>query len=89
MKRETAIIIVALIFTVAALVFFTRTSSADSAITFSETCADCHEIADFEGVSAGDLLAYMLEVNAGEARHPELGLTDGEAALMAEYLAQE
>lgn len=89
MKRETAVIIVALILTVVALFVFTQTSSADSATTFNNVCADCHEVADFEGVTAGDLLAYMLEVNAGEARHPELGLTNGEAALMAEYLSQE
>lgn len=88
-KREVTVLVVVLLLAVLFLVSPFNRAKADSAVLFEDGCAVCHELGDFEGVSSEDLLAYMLEVKAGEARHPEIELSKEEVARMAEYLAQE
>ena len=90
MRRSKHIMSIAAIVILAiVLIIFATTSSADPAAKYEAECADCHYMEDFDGLTEADLLAYMRAVNAGEASHPPLGLTEDEVATMAEYLAQE
>lgn len=75
----------------AGLVGYGALASADAAAgkaTFDGTCAECHEVADFEGESAADLGATIKKIVAGQAKHKKaLQLTDQQAADVAAYMA--
>jgi mono/diheme cytochrome c family protein len=56
--------------------------------TFDQACAECHEVADFEGENAADLSASIRKIVAGQLKHKEaLKLTDQQAADVAAYMA--
>lgn len=88
MKQSTVTMVSAFlpVFVVTALLLYGAQSSADSETTFNDVCADCHELYDFTGLPASEISEYMMLVKKGEAKHPDLGLTEDEIALMAEYL---
>lgn len=66
-------------------------ASADVAAgkaTFDQTCAECHEVADFEGESAADLAASIKKIVAGQLKHKKaLKLSDQQAADVAAYMS--
>ncbi len=55
----------------------------------ADACADCHEPADFEGVSEADILKSIKDVVAGEIEHKKEKVTvsDADAADIAAYWA--
>ena len=74
-----------------AIAGFSTTASADAAAgkaKFTAACAECHEVADFEGESAAALTDAMKKIVAGTQKHKEaLKLTDAEIASLAAYMA--
>jgi mono/diheme cytochrome c family protein len=73
------------------LVGFSSVASADPAAAkakFTAACAECHEVADFDGTAAADLSATLKKIVAGTQKHkPALKLTDAEIADLAAYIA--
>ena len=56
--------------------------------TFTAVCAECHDVADFEGEDAAALRATLKQIVAGTQKHKEpLKLTDAEVADLAAYMA--
>lgn len=86
-----ALRILALAVATVAIAGFSTTASADAAAgkaKFTAACADCHEVADFEGESAAALTGTMKKIVAGTQKHKEaLKLTDAEIADLAAYMA--
>jgi mono/diheme cytochrome c family protein len=86
-----ALRILALAVATFAIAGFSTTASADAAAgkaKFTAACADCHEVADFEGESAAALTGTMKKIVAGTQKHKEaLKLTDAEIADLAAYMA--
>jgi mono/diheme cytochrome c family protein len=74
-----------------ALAGFSSIASADAAAgkaKFTATCAECHEVADFEGEDAAALADTMKKIVAGQAKHKNaLKLTDAEITSLAAYMA--
>jgi mono/diheme cytochrome c family protein len=70
---------------------FSTSASADAAAgkaKFAAACAECHEVADFEGESAAALTDTMKKIVAGTQKHKQaLKLTDAEVADLAAYMA--
>lgn len=73
------------------LVGFSGVASADAAAgkaKFTADCAECHEVADFEGTDAAALGATLKKMVAGQQKHKTaLKLTDAEIADLAAYIA--
>jgi mono/diheme cytochrome c family protein len=73
------------------LVGFSGVAGADAAAgkaKFSTACAECHEVADFEGEDAAALTATVKKIVAGQQKHKTaLKLTDAEIADVAAYIA--
>lgn len=86
-----ALRILALAVATFAIAGFSTIASADAAAgkaKFTAACADCHEVADFEGESAAALTGTMKKIVAGTQKHKEaLKLTDAEIADLAAYMA--
>ena len=65
-------------------------ASADAAAgkaTFTTTCAECHDVADFEGEDAAALRGTLKQIVAGSQKHKEaLQLTDAQIADVAAYM---
>lgn len=57
----------------------------------AETCLDCHEAADFEGMSAEEIEASIKDALAGEIKHPPAisEITEADAADVAAWFAAE
>ena len=74
-----------------AIAGFSMTATADAAAgktKFAAACAECHEVADFEGESAAALTESLKKIVAGTQKHKEaLKLTDAEVADLAAYMA--
>jgi mono/diheme cytochrome c family protein len=74
-----------------AMAGFSSIASADAAAgkaKFTATCAECHEVADFEGEDAKALADTMKKIVAGQAKHKNaLKLTDAEITNLAAYMA--
>jgi mono/diheme cytochrome c family protein len=70
-----------------AIAGFSTIASADAAAgkaKFAAACAECHEVADFEGESAAALTETMKKIVAGTQKHKQaLKLTDAEIADLA------
>ena len=70
---------------------FSGAASADAAAgkaKFSASCAECHEVADFEGEDAAGLSATLKKIVAGQQKHKNaLKLSDAEIADLAAYIA--
>lgn len=66
------------------------TALADAAAgkaKFEETCADCHEPADFKGKSAAELSQAMKDISSGKTKHKgKVKLTDAEIASLVAHL---
>jgi mono/diheme cytochrome c family protein len=71
------------------LASFSGVAAADAGkAKFAADCAECHEVADFEGESAAALTATLKDIVAGQAKHkPALKLSDAEIASLAAYIA--
>jgi mono/diheme cytochrome c family protein len=55
--------------------------------TFTATCAECHDAADFEGEDAAALRATLKAIVAGTQKHKNaLQLTDAQIADVAAYM---
>ncbi len=55
--------------------------------TFTATCAECHDVADFEGEDAAALRATLKQIVAGTQKHKQaLQLTDAQIADVAAYM---
>jgi mono/diheme cytochrome c family protein len=55
--------------------------------TFTATCAECHDVADFEGEDAAALRATLKAIVAGTQKHKNaLQLTDAQIADVAAYM---
>jgi len=74
-----------------AIAGFSTAASADAAAgkaKFTAACAECHEVADFEGESAAALTDSIKKIVAGTQKHKQaLKLTDAEIADLAAYMA--
>ena len=74
-----------------AIAGISTTASADAAAgktKFAAACAECHEVADFEGESAAALTETMKKIIAGTQKHKQaLKLSDAEVAELAAYIA--
>jgi mono/diheme cytochrome c family protein len=56
--------------------------------TFTQVCAECHEVADFEGENAAELQATIKKIVGGAMKHKKaLTLTDAQIADVAAYMA--
>ena len=70
---------------------FSGVASADAAAgkaKFTAACAECHEVADFEGESAAALTETIKGIVAGKQKHKNaLKLSDAEIADLAAYMA--
>jgi len=70
---------------------FSGVASADAAAgkaKFTAACAECHEVADFEGESAAALTESLKAIVAGKQKHKNaLKLSDAEIADLAAYMA--
>lgn len=70
---------------------FSGAASADAAAgkaKFTAACAECHEVADFEGESAAALTETIKAIVAGKQKHKNaLKLSDAEIADLAAYMA--
>ncbi len=70
-----------------ALAGFSSVASADAAAgkaKFTAECAECHEVADFEGQDAKALSESMKSIVAGKTKHKAaLKLSDAEIADLA------
>jgi mono/diheme cytochrome c family protein len=56
--------------------------------TFTQVCAECHEVADFEGENAAELQATIKQIVGGSMKHKKaLKLTDAQIADVAAYMA--
>ena len=70
---------------------FSGVASADAAAgkaKFTAACAECHEVADFEGESAAALTETLKAIVAGKQKHKNaLKLSDAEVADLAAYMA--
>jgi len=70
---------------------FSGVASADAAAgktKFEAQCAECHEVADFEGETAAALTESLKKIVAGETKHKSaLKLTDAEIADLAAFMA--
>jgi len=63
-------------------------TDARSEAKFTAACAECHEVADFEGESAAALTDSLKKIVAGTQKHKQaLKLTDAEVADLAAYMA--
>ena len=73
------------------LVGFSGVASADAAAgkaKFAADCAECHEVADFEGEDAAALSESMKKIVTGQQKHKnKLTLSDAEIADLAAYIA--
>ena len=83
--------ILALSVATCAIAGFSTAASADAAAgkaKFTAACAECHEVADFEGESAAALTDSLKKIVAGTEKHKKaLKLTDAEVADLAAYMA--
>ncbi len=74
-----------------AMAGFSSIATADAAAgkaKFTAACAECHEVADFQGQAASDVADTLKQIVAGKAKHkPALKLTDAEIAALAAYMA--
>jgi cytochrome c553 len=70
---------------------FSGVASADAAAgkaKFTAACAECHEVADFEGETAAALTETLKAIVAGKQKHKNaLKLSDAEVADLAAYMA--
>jgi mono/diheme cytochrome c family protein len=70
---------------------FGSVAHADAAAgkaTFTQVCAECHEVADFEGEDAAELQATITKIVGGTMKHKKaLKLTDAQIADVAAYMA--
>jgi len=70
---------------------FGSVAHADAAAgkaTFTQVCAECHEVADFEGEDAAELQATIKKIVGGTMKHKQaLKLTDAQIADVAAYMA--
>jgi len=74
-----------------ALAGYGSLASADAAAgkaKFTAACAECHEVADFEGEDAKALGDSIKKIVAGQQKHKEpLKLSDAEIADLAAFMA--
>jgi mono/diheme cytochrome c family protein len=55
--------------------------------TFTTACAECHDVADFEGEDAAALRGTLKQIVAGTQKHKKaLQLTDAQIADIAAYM---
>lgn len=55
--------------------------------TFTAACAECHDVADFEGEDAAALQGTIKQIVAGTQKHKKaLKLTDAQVADVAAYM---
>ena len=55
--------------------------------TFTAVCAECHEVADFEGEDATAMQGTLKQIVAGTQKHKKaLQLTDAQIADVAAYM---
>jgi mono/diheme cytochrome c family protein len=77
--------------TVAGITVCGSVAHADAAAgkaTFTQVCAECHEVADFEGENAAELQATIKKIVGGTMKHKKaLKLTDAQIADVAAYMA--
>lgn len=70
---------------------FSGVAAADAAAgkaKFTADCAECHEVADFEGEDAAALSATLKKMVAGQQKHKTaIKLSDAEIADVAAYIA--
>lgn len=68
---------------------FGAVAHADAAgkAMFEKVCAECHEVADFEGEDTAEVTATIKSIVAGTHKHKKaLKLTDAEIASVAAFM---
>lgn len=87
MKFSRLVVIVS---AAAGLAGFGSVAHADAAAgkaTFTQVCAECHEVADFEGEDAAEVQATLKKIVGGTMKHKKaLKLTDAQIADVAAYM---
>ena len=64
-----------------------RADAAAGKATFTAVCAECHDVADFEGEDAAALRGTLKQIVAGTQKHKKaLTLTDAQIADVAAYM---
>jgi mono/diheme cytochrome c family protein len=75
----------------AGLAGYSGSSLADAAAgkaIFTESCAECHEVADTKGEDAKELQATIEKISGGQMKHKKaFKLTSQQAADVAAYMA--
>ena len=75
---------------VAGIAGVSSVAQADAAAgkaTFTQVCAECHEVADFEGEDAAAVQATLKKIVSGGMKHKKaLKLTDAQIADVAAYM---
>jgi mono/diheme cytochrome c family protein len=75
----------------AGLAGYSGISLADAAAgkaIFTESCAECHDVADTKGEDAKELQATIEKISAGQMKHKKaFKLTPQQAADVAAYMA--
>lgn len=87
MKFSRLVVIVS---AAAGLAGFGSVAHADAAAgkaTFTQVCAECHEVADFEGEDTAEMQATLKKIVGGTMKHKKaLKLTDAQIADVAAYM---
>jgi mono/diheme cytochrome c family protein len=87
MKFSRLIVIASAVAGVAGVGSVAHADAAAGKANFTKVCAECHEVADFEGESAADVQATIKKIVSGGMKHKKaLKLTDAEIADLAAYM---
>ena len=73
----------------APLAFVGGTALAADPPAKADVCLDCHEAADFKGMSVDDLKASISGILAGQVEHPGVEFSESDVADIAAYFAAE
>ncbi len=87
MKFSRLVVIVSAAAGIAGFGTVAHADAAAGKATFTQVCAECHEVADFEGEDAAEVQATIKKIVGGTMKHKKaLKLTDAQIADVAAYM---
>lgn len=87
MKFSRLVVIVSAAAGIAGFGTVAHADAAAGKATFTQVCAECHEVADFEGEDAAEVQATLKKIVGGTMKHKKaLKLTDAQIADVAAYM---
>ena len=69
MKFSRLVVIAGAVAGVAGVASVAHADAAAGKATFTQVCAECHEVADFEGENAADVQATLKKIVSGGMKH--------------------